>query len=389
MSYKIRKVFEDHIPTLLNEKTLLSESGSVNNESKKQLEKSIEVIALKLRYTNMRELNKMDSVLSNELLDIVKEKYSSNGNITVEMQRKEEEIELQVDILKKAIELKKDYQKKYAHPVERNIIEHGLFESSLPTNSTMARLRTPEGIIERHKNGFRRLYYRNDNGNYLSVFDSRALIGMMKIWKDKGENKVFEFDFKELLNAIEVELDGANYRMIANSLDNLARTQIIMEEYLDPRTQKRTKTKIHHPIPNAEIDRINNRAKVEFNSILQDSLKAGNYINISMSLFNDLANDTSKNLYMFIINYIQTKRDVEGERVLDIEPLIEQLGIHASTKTKKVNLIKDALEELKSYEILKTGEVVKVGRFYKYVRFEESPFLRTPNVIIGGNQLFI
>ncbi|MDA6151440.1 hypothetical protein OSK18_28565, partial [Escherichia coli] len=78
---------------------------------------------------------------------------------------------------------------------------------------------------------------------------------------------------------------------------------------------------------------------------------------------------------------IQTKRDVEGERVLDIEPLIEQLGIHASTKTKKVNLIKDALEELKSYEILKTGEVVKVGRFYKYVRFEESPFLRTPNVI--------
>lgn len=381
VSSKIKKIFQIHIPKLLDEKKQICQETNLSEEKIMDLlDRSIETVAGKLKYINMIEIQKMELLLNQELVEIVKEKFHSSGYLTTEQLEQEEKVELQLEILKKSIQLKKVYQSTYSHPVERNIIEHGLFDSTLPTNTTLERLRTPEGIIERHKDGFRRLFYRNDNGFFLTVFDSRVLIGLMKLWQDKGEGKLFEFQFKELLHAIELELNGGNYVMIAKSLDNLARTQIVMEEYLDPKTKKRTKTKIHNPIQNAVIDERNCTAKIQFNDLLHESLKQGNYVNISITLFNDLANDTSKNLYMFIVNYIQTMQH-EGEIVLDIDPLIEHIGVNASTRTKKVNLIKDALEELKGYEILQAGEVVKVGRFHKYVRFEESPNLRNRNLL--------
>lgn len=387
VSYKIKKIFSEQVPALLELKKSLLDRYSSYEEVEQQIDFEINNIAEKIRYTNMREINKVDSSLNQELVKVVKENYSSNGQASEEQKHLEQELEMKIKIIKRVIDIKKSYQKKFAHPVERNIIEHGLFDSSSPTNDTLKRMRTSEGIIERYKNGFRRLYYRNDNGNFLTSFDSRVLIGIMKIWQDKGKNKVFEFDFKDLLNAIELDLNGGNYGTIAKSVDNLARTQIIMEEYLDPKNKKRTRTKIHHPIQNADIDTVNYRVHIHLNDLLHNSLEAGNYVNISMALFNDLANDTSKNLYMFIVNYIPSQS--KGEQLLEIEPLIEHLGINSSTKTKKINLIKDALEELKSYDILKSWDVKKVGRSYKFVQFEESAWLRNTNLIPDETKLYI
>jgi hypothetical protein len=388
VSYKIRKLFNEQVPALLIEKQSLLDRYDSHEDAEKQLNKKIDIIAEKIRYTNMREINKVESSLNQELVKVVKENYSTTKPASEEHKYLEQEIEMKIHIIKRVIDIKKSYQKKLAYPVERNIIEHGLFDSSSPTNDTLKRMRTSQGIIERYKNGFRRLYYRNDNGNFLTSFDCRVLIGIMKIWQDKGEEKEFDFDFKDLLKVIELDLNGGNYGTIAKSVDNIARTQIIMEEYLEPKTKKRTKTTIHHPIQNAEIDTVDYKVHIHLNDLLHNSLKAGNYVNISMALFNDLANDTSKNLYMFIINYIPSQQS-KGEQLLEIDPLIEYLGINASTKTKKINLIKDALEELKSYDILKSWEVSKVGRTYKYVRFEESTWLRETTLIPDETKLYI
>lgn len=264
---------------------------------------------------------------------------NQGADLDEEQQDEWDVLNLQYKILAKAIEVKQEYQKQFTHPIERNFIGHGVFSSTTPNQETLKKIRTSEGIVEQVRDGFRKLYYRNENGNLLTTYDTKVFIGLLKLWETRGKNREIIFEFKELLHEIESDLSGGEYTTVAKSLENLARTSIIMEEYLDPSTGKKTRTRIHHPIQNADIIYTKGRAEatIEFNNYLHDSLLAGNYVLINMGLFNDLATPTSKNLYLYIVNELSR----EDNRV-EIDPLIEHLGLHASTRTKAINMIKDA-----------------------------------------------
>jgi hypothetical protein len=382
MSKKIENILEKTIPRLIQKRMELSFFDNYVTEN--ELDKDIEEITTKLKNCSMRDLSKVkEKINDNRLLLMNEIMNSQNQGIEIDesLFQTKDTLDLQHRIVTKTIEVKQEYQKQFTHPVERNIVQHGFFSSTTPNEDTLKRLRTKDGIIEQVRNGFRRLYYRNENGNLLTTYDTKVFIGLLKLWETKGMNRTISFEFKEILREIESDLTGGEYETIQKSLENLARTSIIMEEYLDPKTGKKTRTRIHHPIQNADIiyERGKGIAKatLEFNNYLHDSLLAGNYVLINMGLFNDLATPTSKNLYLYIVNELAT-----DQQKIAIDPLIEHLGLHGSTRTKSVNLLKEAFAELKDFDVIKHWDVEKEGRVYKNFIFTPSDWLMNQPILI-------
>ncbi|MEW9673587.1 hypothetical protein [Ammoniphilus sp. 3BR4] len=376
MSKKIENILDKAVPKLIDKKRELSLFDIYVIEA--ELDKELDDVVKKLKNCNMRELTKVKEKINDQLINLMREYIDSNGK-NEELVSYQENLDMQQKVISKTIETKQLYQKQFTHPVEKNVFRHGLFRSSTPNETTLQRIRTDKGIIEEVRNGFRKLYYRNENGYYLTTYDSKVFIGLLKLWEMKGKERAFHFQFKELLKVIESDLAGGEYNLLSKSLDNLARTSIIMEEYLDATSGKKTRTRIHHPIQNADIIYTSGTAEahIEFNNYLHDSLLAGNYVLINMGLFNDLATPTSKNLYLYIVNELS-----EHERNILIDPLIEHLGIVASTRTKAVNMIKEAFAELKDFDVIKDYDVIKAGRFYKEFTFVPSDWLKNQPIII-------
>lgn len=344
----------------------------------------IDEISKKLINYSTRDLRLAQQELVQRLSSILKENLKNIGINNHEPEKIHEQniIEYQLKIIEATIHNKQQYQKQFTHPVERNLIDHGLFSTTVPNQKTLKQMRTPEGIIQYEKQGCRKLYYRNDNGNLLTPYDAKVLIGIFKLWMHKGKNRLFSFKFKELLKELHSEPSGGEYELVAKSLENIAQTSIIMEEYFNPKSGKRTKTSIFNLIQNAEIDHINNKATVELNNYLHESLAGGNYIKINMSLFNDLATPTSKNLYLNIINKLP-----EDIRYVEIDTLIKHLDLHSSTRTKALTLIKQAFEELKIFNVIDSFEIERRGRKAVKIFFTPTEWLDKQEVFGMVGQL--
>jgi len=361
------------------------------------LDDIVDEFAEKLRYFTMHQLNKINADLSKEIRLATQEQLAAQqeeGLVNNELSAQIKIDEFKEQIITRAITIKQDYQKQYSHPFEKNILDHGLFNASTPNEKTLSTMRTDEGIIEHTKDGFRRIYYRNENGYLLSSYDTKIFIGLMKLWEEKGKQSKFSFDFIDLIHVTESENSGRQYQYIENSIDNLAKMKIVMEEYMDPKSGKRTRTKIHSPITDAEIirdphNRIN-RVEIEFNHHLHDSLIAGHFIKINISLFNDLANSTSKHLYLYLSTAISDAEDTLS--LIDMDKLIEHLGIFSSSRAKCIKQIKDAFAELQDYHVIKSFEVIKHKNRQKYISFIPSDwFVKekiTPLLESGDNHYF-
>lgn len=81
--------------------------------------------------------------------------------------------EIKIQIIKKTINNKKQYIRKGTHPVERNVIEHGLISSSTPNKTKLEKMKK-DGVIQQVRNGFRRMYYENHRGKILTTYDSKG-----------------------------------------------------------------------------------------------------------------------------------------------------------------------------------------------------------------------
>jgi hypothetical protein len=370
---KITDVIDRYGPQIQMEKKRLQKIYNSSMAVESELEHLTEQPCQLLFNNSINELSRLSTKLSaqrNEITTSILSAREKGEKPEADLLEREELLDIQIRILERTIHNKRSYQKKFAdHPVERNIIEHALFSSTTPNEKTLQKLRTNEGIIEFDKHGFKKLYYRNENGNFLTPYDSKVFIGLFKMWEMKGKSRVFEFEYKELLKEIFTDLNGGEYVKVEESLDNLAKTSIVMEEYLNPNSKRRSRTRIHNPIQNADIQ--TTKATIEFNNYLHESLLGGNYIRVNMSLFNDLANPTSKNLYVLIVNSIK-----ENILHFDIDALIPHLDLHSSTRTKAVNCIKDAFQELKLFDVITDAEFPKVGNKQEKVYFQPSDWLK-------------
>jgi predicted transcriptional regulator len=380
LSKKIESILNNSIPSLIKRRMYLEEIYETNHAIELQLDKDLSDESQKLRYCSMRDLIKVKDKMGEELIRVIKElmDQQTKGEVDQELLEAQNRIEIATKLLLKTIENKREYQQHFTHPVERNIIEHGVFSSTTPTEKTLAKMRTKEGSLEQTRNGFRKLYYKNENGSLLTTYDTKVFIGILKLWEIKGRNSIVSFKFTDLLKEIESDITGGDYKALEKSLYNLATTSIIMEEFKDPHSKKRVKTKIHNPIINAEINHEYGtaEAKMELNPYIHQSLLAGNYIKINMGLFNDLARPISKNLYIFIVNKVP-----DDERIIPIDPLIEHLGVQGSTRTKCVNAIEDAFQELKDFNVIKDFKLIKKGRFYTEFSFVPSDWLNKQAIV--------
>lgn len=343
----------------------------VETEYNMELQKRSELLIGKKIY----ELKRISLKLQSEKNEIVKQIILSKAlkqEIAPELLEQERIHDIKISLLEKAIEMKQQYQRQPTHEVERNILDHGLLYASTPNEKTLQKLRTKDGIIELHKKGFRRLYYRNENGVLLTPYDMKVFVGLFRLWGDKGKHASFSFTFGELADAIYAEKTGGEYGLMEKSLVNLAHTSIIMEEYFNPKTGKRTKTIIHNPISTAVIDSEMQTADITFSNYLHESLEAGNVVFISMALYNDLASPTSKSLYLTISNRMK-----DEEYSMDMDALIEHIGLHSSTRAKSVQTIKESLQELKDFGFLSDFDFIyKNGNVAKKVIFTPSEWAR-------------
>lgn len=344
----------------------------VQSEYELELQRRGEKLISKKIYELQRVSTKLESQ-KNDISKVILSAKESGQPIDHDLYEQENMLAVKISLLDRAIEIKRQYQKEPTHEVERNILDHGLIYATSPNEKTLEKLRTKDGIIELSKKGFRRLYYRNENGALLTPQDMKVFVGLFKLWADKGRNAHFSFKFSELAEVIYSEKTGGEYAIMEKALNNLAQTSIIMEEYFNPKTGKRTRTVTHNPISTADIDSEMMQADITFSNYMHESLAAGNVVFISMALYNDLASPTSKSLYLTISNRMK-----DQEYGMDIDTLIEHIGLHSSTRPKAVQTIKESMQELKDFGFLSDFDFIYKGGWNtaKKVIFTPSEWAR-------------
>ncbi|MFC5651014.1 RepB family plasmid replication initiator protein [Paenibacillus solisilvae] len=377
MSKTIIKYLEDKTVKLLENKQALINSNQNSYVIESEMKQFIDSACHPMINKRINELIRISAKLTEQknavqvkILRAMEEHKAPDPDY----EQERDFLEIQISIVDRSIEKKREYQRTFTHQVDRNLIEHPFISSTQPNEKTLEKMRD-KGIIKMEKTGFRKLYYQNENGYLLVPYDSRVLIGLFKLWEVKGKSAQFTFEFRELLHTIYADINGGEYTQIHKSLQNLATTSIIMEEYLDPESGKRTRTRIHNPITDADIDRVNNKATIAFNSYLHKSLIVGNVVKISMALFNDLASPISKTLYLLLANKIK-----DNETILDYSKLVNHLDLHSYESYKANNLVKSSLEELKSFDFIKNFTIIKEGRSYSKILFEPSDWVRDIDV---------
>lgn len=376
MSKTILSFLDKHAPALVafKDETQLRFNNEfiVQSEYDLELQRRAEALIGKKIY-ELRRVSLNLLAAKTEIKTKIISAKALNQEVDSDWLEDEKVFENKINLLEKAISLKQQYQKQPTHEVERNIIDHGLLYASTPNEKTLEKIRTKDGIIELHKKGFRRLFYRNENGSLLTPYDMKVFIGLFRLWGINGKNIKFAFSFSELADVIYAEKSGGEYATIEKSLNNLAATSMIMEEYFSPKTGKRTRTVTHNPISNAIVDAEKQSAAIMFNQYLHESLEAGYVVHISMALYNDLASPTSKSLYLTISNRLQ-----DQEYSMDIDTLIAHIGLHSNTRSKAVVTIKESLQELKEYGFLNDFDFIyRNGNIAKKVIFTPSEWAKS------------
>ncbi|WP_186446055.1 replication initiator protein A [Paenibacillus cremeus] len=373
MSKAILNVLEKCAPKLVERRRYLRSISSNESMISGQVDVEADTYCAPLLNKKIYELKRISGKLvetRNEVSRNILLNLENRVSPDEEVLDYQEYLEMQILILEKAIGKKQEQNRQFSHSVERNLIDHPFISSTTPNETTLRKSRNARGVLELNKSGFRNLYYQNGNGTLLLPYDARNLFGIFKLWELKGKNIDFEFDFRELLKCVYADINGGEYESLHTSLDNLGKTSIVMEEFYDAEAKKRKKTKIHNPIQTIEIDRETNRVSIKLSDDLHKNLMAGHVVAISMSLFNDLATPTSKNLYLTILNKVK-----DGEYILEVESLINHLGLHAYEKYKTYNMLKSSFEELLTFDVIKSFEFIKQARVPIKVIFEPSEWV--------------
>ncbi|KJD42956.1 hypothetical protein QD47_25395 [Paenibacillus terrae] len=308
---------------------------------------------LKLEFTYIgQEYNQMGRQINDE----------ERNNIKIDEQKylQYSIVELEYKTLAKALEIKKIQNRNVPDtPIETNLIEHGLFSAGSHTKKVM-RKKYSTGVVQQTRNGFRRLTYENSAGVFLGTFDARVLAGLTKLYFENGMQQQFSFNFSELAKEMDTVPSGKEYMELHESLKNISRTQIIMEEYYSPGNKVRQRTSMYHPIDTltfilreGEEEGKERAATVSFHNLIHQSLQSGNFLSMNVVLFNDFLKPTTKILYVNLINSA-----AQNITSYNLETLTQHLNLQTANRSLLVSNILEAFEELRNMDVISSYDVV-------------------------------
>ncbi|MCM3716587.1 RepB family plasmid replication initiator protein [Alkalihalobacillus oceani] len=267
----------------------------------------------------------------------------------------------QQEILEESIASRRIHGKKM--PVERAYAESPIFTASSPSSKAIIELKNEDGEIVEKRVGYRTIEYKSKHG-YLTTGDFRIFGGLQRMWELKGGSKKFSFSYNELCDVIDYSPEGGNYRTIEKSILKLSSTSITFEEFLDAELTNRDRIKVQNIIQSADIGKRN--AEITFSDRLHEGLQQGNVVRLNLSIFHDLSSVTAKLLYSLLSSLL------EKQKILDLDMLINQLGIQNNSRKDVIKTIREALDDLVQSGVIYDYQLLRKGRSFKEVELLPS-----------------
>jgi hypothetical protein len=177
------------------------------------------------------------------------------------------------------------------------------------------------------------------------------------------KTSVFEFEFSELLESINLPLEGGNYKRLRESLNTIFSTRLELQE-ADSEVDKIIRTTWIHPIRKftfntASIENAT-RGSILFEDFVYHSLIQGNYIMVSLVLFSEL-DPTAQLLYLNIL-------ERSPETKVSVNKLINHIFPETSNRTKSKESLDKAFAQLIEFDVITDIKEKKIGRslYYEY-----------------------
>lgn len=396
---KLKDLIANEISSLAHKVLEMQKCNLGMEKIERMIKDDIERHSKSLTTFNLHELKPVLEKYKSKENELLKRFISlqNAGNIISEDDQFEQvHLDLTIKCIEIAIQKKREYRKQHdSHILEKNLIKGGVFLTGAPHAARMNKL-TGGDILELERRGFRPMIYKNDNGALLNTYDTRVLIGLFKLWIDKGKKKQVEFEFKELAEAMITKPSGGEYRLIHQSLRNIAATWLEYKEYFDPNTTRYYSATIQHrPIKSlAWIARTKEEeggkeraAVITFHEKLHESLLAGNYVFINMVIYNELPTSNARIIYLNILDAIEN-----GITNFDLEQLIEHImlkdGIEESfNRSRTIKTIETSFRHLLDADVITDFNLCKSKRTYSHIEFTPSDWLQGHRSINGSTEI--
>ncbi|MCW3793998.1 hypothetical protein OM416_20595 [Paenibacillus sp. LS1] len=381
----IRNTLRQESQNLIEVRLELRRLNLIQSAIDDQLAPQIQMAAKKLVKHKTMQLNLQFTSLGQEFNQLTRQITEDERNGTPIHEVKYQAfytMELEYKILERALEIKKIENRKIPDtPIETNLIEHGLFGAGSHSKEVMKRKFTG-GVVQQTRNGFRRLYYENNNGVFLGTFDAKVLAGLTKLYFENGKQQQFSFNFNELVRAMDTDPSGKEYMELYDSLVNISRTQIIMEEYYMPGNKVRQRTVLYHPLDTVEFilregeePGKERAASVSFHNLIHKSLLANNFLHMNVVLFNDFHKPITKLLYINMINSC-----AQNITSYHVDTLTQHLNLQTKNKSLVVGGLVEAFQELKVMGVINSYHITYgVRKSVQYINFEPGDLLQLQN----------
>ncbi|MGV2885898.1 hypothetical protein [Paenibacillus taichungensis] len=385
---KFNDLSSNEIDAVAKKKLELINCRIDNEKVDRMIDADLQRVAKGLMSSNLHELKPVLEKFRNKETELLKRFLTiqrSGHKISDTEQLEQIRYDLIIKSIELAIQLKREYRKQYnSHILEKNLIQGGVFLSGTPHAATMNKL-TGGDILELERRGFRPMVYKNDNGAILNSYDTRVLIGLFKLWVTQGKNKQIQFEFKDLAEAMVTKPSGGEYRLIHESLKNIAATWVEYKEYFDPNSSNYYSATIQHrPINSlAWIARTKEEeggkeraAIISFHDVLHESLLAGNYVFINMVIYNELPTSYARLIYLNILDAIES-----GTTTFELDTLIDHIILkdgddESFNRARTIRTIETCFGHLADADVITDFNLRKTGRKYTHINFVPSDWLQ-------------
>jgi hypothetical protein len=385
---KFNDLISNEIDALAKKKLEMLNCRIEGEKIDRMIESDLQRIAKGLMSSNLHELKPVLEKFKNKENELLKRFLTIQGSgqkISDSEHLEQIRYDLIIKSIEMAIHLKREYRKQYnSHILEKNLIQGGVFLSGTPHASTMNKL-TGGDILELERRGFRPIIYKNDNGALLNSYDTRVLVGLFKLWLNQGKNKQIQFEFKDLAEAMVTKPSGGEYRLIHESLKNIAATWLEYKEYFDSKRSKYYSATIQHrPINSlAWIARTKEEeggkeraAVISFHDVLHESLLAGNYVFINMVIYNELPTSYARLIYLNILDAIES-----GTTSFELDTLIDHIILRdgegdSFNRARTIRTIETSFGHLMDADVITDFNLRKTGRKYTHIDFVPSDWLQ-------------
>lgn len=342
-------------------------------------------VATKIESTRKFKIKEYENVYNYFMAEKVKlyENIDLKGG-SIDRQQKAT-LDVGIKITEKAKELRRERNRQTSR-FDTNILSHAPFFAggSKKRKAEAAK----EGSILIDKTGLRQMSYRNDKGVLLTCNDAKTLAGLFSIWEEQGWEDKVRFTTYQLVEKLNMGIGGKQYDIVAESLEKLGKTSVVLQEaYI--RSEERTTITERFPLIIGEITKkvtdASGRVRsheniIEFSPYIKKSFKDGYFTLISLAVFDELETEAAKAIYLMVsgMQGMDKKEEyIKPNGVLEIPltTVYETLFLENS-KSKNKMAVERACEELKHIDVISNYYFVAEGKKLKALAIEPSEWLK-------------